>query len=136
MAKKRASPKKKAPPAPAVPARGAFLVYPIVLVLLVAGAFTAVTTEWKGKTVFATVRDDVRSRWNDAPREVPKKNPPKRAIESVQREPKAKERVALLRRASEEVAARAERTRVDPKITEAEKKALDDLMTSRVTRGK
>lgn len=121
--------------------------YLVFFGVLVGIAFALVSVEIGGETLYRRYRMQqlwpraasfIESTWVSW-RKAEEKKPERRAKPKVDRE-RAKERVAILRRATEAAspeprAARPkQKTRVDPHISPKQKKALDELVTSRVGR--
>ncbi len=121
--------------------------YLVFFGVLVGLAFAVVSIEVGGQTLYRRYRlhrlapqarawvDSLWASWKS-----PAKKPAPKSVPKVQHDPRASERVAILRRATRAAAPDVRtqpakrRTRVDARASPQQKKALDELVTSRVGR--
>ena len=117
---------------------GTLIRYLLLCGALVGLAFFGVTYRIEGQTAF----ERLKARWAawDPPELIPEKPAPKKAekkLVTVQHEPAAAKRVAALRKATRQMKKAPpskKKTSVERHASPEQKKALDDLVSSRVGR--
>ena len=117
--------------------------------VLVGLAFAVVSVEIGGQTIYRRYHMNAlwpkasswfESTWASWKKPEKKKSPAKRSTPKAKPSARAKERVAILKRAGRAASPEVKplppkrKTRVDPPISPRQKKALDELVTSRVGR--
>ena len=112
---------------------GTLIKYTLLFGLLVGTAFAAVTLEIQGATAYEHILRLAATEPSAPPSATSKPRPVQKPAVSVQEDAKARTRVAILKKAAPSSTPKAKkRTQVDPHISKAHKKALDDLVSSRV----